>query len=535
MRVLKGDTSGVGAAASAARQWPMAASRRLLTLMFFVAAAAAFLLATPVRAQIEADITEGTVDPLKIAIPAFVSATPETQQLSADIAGVIAADLERSGLFAPLNSASFLEQISDINKSPRFDDWRAITAQALVVGRVGQDANGRVQTEFRLWDVFSGKQLAGQKFSTNPKNWRRIAHIIADAVYERLTGEKGYFDTRVVFVDETGAKDKRVKRLAIMDQDGFNVRMLTSGQSLVLTPRFSPTTQLITYTSFEGGNPRVFLQNIETGQKEIVGDFPGMTFAPRFSPDGQRIVMSIADQDGFASVYELDLRNRQSHRLTATQAIDTGPSYAPDGQQIVFESDRDAGQQLWVMNADGSNQRRISFGEGSYSTPVWSPRGDLIAFTKQLQGRFLIGVMRPDGSGERILTGGYHNEGPTWAPNGRVLMFFRELQGETGGPRIFTIDLTGYNERQIRTPGFRLRPGLVAADQLTRGSVGVIVQRRCSSYSGDITCGPPYETRREPQRAGCRRDRSMPVRHRYSAVVPQVYPTDIELRDISAS
>ncbi|MDP1910264.1 MAG: Tol-Pal system beta propeller repeat protein TolB, partial [Hyphomicrobium sp.] len=318
-------------------------------------------------------------------------------------------------------------------------------------------ADGRIVAQFRLWDAASGRQLAGQRFATSAQNWRRVGHIIADQVYKQLTGESGYFDTRVVFVDETGPKDKRVKRLAIMDQDGFNVRLLTKGQELVLTPRFSPTNQEITFMSYQGDQPRVFLMNLETGQREIVGDFPGMTFAPRFSPDGQRVIMSL-QAEGNSSIYEMDLRSRQRRQLTPGTSIDTSPSYSPDGRQIVFETDRDGTQEIYVMNSDGSNPHRISGGEGRYATPVWSPRGDYIAFTKQLGGRFLIGVMRPDGSGERVLTEGYHNEGPTWAPNGRVLMFFRESQGAAGGPRILSVDLTGYNERTIRTPSFASDP-----------------------------------------------------------------------------
>ena len=305
--------------------------------------------------------------------------------------------------------------------------------------------------------MFAGTQLAGEQFFARPKDARRIGHIIADAIYERITGEKGYFDTRIVFVDESGPKNKRMKRLAIMDQDGSNVRLLTTGQNLVLTPRFSPSTQEITYTSFEGETPKVYLLNIETGQKEIVGAFPGMTFAPRFSPDGQRIVMSL-ERDGDSNLFVMDLRSRRTTQLTNGRAIDTAPCYSPDGRQIVFESDRGGSRQLYVMSADGSDPRRISQGGGSYSTPVWSPRGDLIAFTKMSGGQFLIGVMKRDGSGERILTEGFHNEGPTWAPNGRVLMFFREQPGSTGGPRLFTIDLTGYNERQVATPAFGSDP-----------------------------------------------------------------------------
>ena len=398
--------------------------------------------------------TQGTIAPIPIAIPFVLGPDPK---LSADIAEVVSADLGNSALFEPLDRGSFLEQVRDVNAAPRFPDWRSIRADALVVGEVGRSADGRIVAQFRLWDVTTGRQLAGQRFATSAQNWRRVGHIIADQVYKQLTGESGYFDTRVVFVDETGPKDRRVKRLAIMDQDGANVRLLTRGQELVLTPRFSPTNQEITFMSYTGDQPRVFLMNLETGQRETVGDFPGMTFAPRFSPDGQRVIMSLQD-GGNSAIYDLDLRTHQRRQLTRGDAIDTSPSYSPDGRQIVFESDRGNAQEIYVMNSDGSGQHRISQGEGSYSTPVWSPRGDYIAFTKQLGGRFLIGVMRPDGSGERVLTEGFHNEGPTWAPNGRVLMFFRESQGANGGARIYSIDLTGYNERVIATPSFASDP-----------------------------------------------------------------------------
>ena len=398
--------------------------------------------------------TQGTIAPIPIAIPVFLGPDPK---LAADIADVVTADLGGSGLFEPLDRGSYLEQVRDVNAAPRFPDWRSIRADALVVGDVASGADGRIVAQFRLWDVSSGRQLAGQRFATSGQNWRRVGHIIADQVYKQLTGESGYFDTRVVFVDETGPKDRRVKRLAIMDQDGFNVRLLSKGQELVLTTRFSPTNQEITFMSYAGDQPRVFLMNLESGQREIVGDFPGMTFAPRFSPDGQRVIMSL-QAEGNSAIYEMDLRSKQKRQLTPGTSIDTSPSYSPDGRQIVFETDRDGTQEIYVMNSDGSNPHRISGGEGRYSTPVWSPRGDYIAFTKQLGGRFLIGVMRPDGSGERVLTEGFHNEGPTWAPNGRVLMFFRESQGAEGGARIFSVDLTGYNERTIRTPSFASDP-----------------------------------------------------------------------------
>ena len=409
------------------------------------------LMIAPAHARVEININKGNVEPLPIAITDFLQG-----ELGQKISDVVAADLKRSGLFAPIAKTAFIEKITNPDAAPRFEDWKVINAQALVTGRVTQEGDGRLKAEFRLWDSFAGQQMAGQQFFTQPENWRRVAHIIADAIYEQITGEKGYFDTRIVYVAESGPKTARKRQLAIMDQDGFNARGITNSNDIVLTPRFSPNKQEITYMSFEGNEPRVYLLQLETGQREVVGNFPGMTFAPRFSPDGQRVIMSL-QQDGNANIYTMDLRSRTTTRLTSTAAIDTSPSYSPDGGQIVFESDRGGRQQLYVMSSGGGGQNRISFGDGSYSTPVWSPRGDLIAFTKQSGGKFSIGVMKPDGSGERILTTGFHNEGPTWAPNGRVLMFFRQNAG-AGGPQLYSIDLTGYNEQLVQTKGFASDP-----------------------------------------------------------------------------
>ncbi|MCV9998531.1 Tol-Pal system beta propeller repeat protein TolB [Pararhizobium sp. YC-54] len=419
---------------------------------FLIALAAMVtLVIAPAYARVEININKGNVEPLPIAVTDFLQG-----ELGQKISDVVAADLKRSGLFAPIAKSAFIEKITNPDAAPRFEDWKVINAQALVTGRVTQEGDGRLKAEFRLWDSFAGQQMAGQQFFTQPENWRRVAHIIADAIYEQITGEKGYFDTRIVYVAESGPKTARKRQLAIMDQDGANARGITNSNDIVLTPRFSPNKQEITYMSFEGNEPRVYLLQLETGQREVVGNFPGMTFAPRFSPDGQRVIMSL-QQDGNANIYTMDLRSRTTTRLTSTAAIDTSPSYSPDGSQIVFESDRGGRQQLYVMGASGGGQNRISFGDGAYSTPVWSPRGDLIAFTKQSGGKFSIGVMKPDGSGERILTTGFHNEGPTWAPNGRVLMFFRQNAG-AGGPQLYSIDLTGYNEQVVQTKGFASDP-----------------------------------------------------------------------------
>jgi TolB protein len=403
------------------------------------------------RAELSIDITRGVVDPLPIAVTRLIGGG-ETEQVGLDIANVVASDLERSGLFRPIDPRAFIEKPEAIELQPSFGDWRQINAQVLVTGNVGIELDGRLQATFRLWDVFAEQQLTGFTFRTVPSNWRRVAHKIADAIYQRITGEAGYFDTRVVYIAESGPATDRTKRLAIMDQDGAGHRFLTDGKDLVLTPRFSPTAQEITYLSYIHGSPRVYIYNIDTGQQEVLGDFPGMTFAPRFSPDGNKVIMSLA-VNGNSEIYSLDLLSRRVEQLTRDPAIDTSPSYAPDGTRITFNSDRGGSPQLYVMNADGSAVRRISFGQGRYSTPVWSPRGDLIAFTKSHKGLFYIGVMRTDGSGERLLTESYLDEGPTWSPNGRVLMFFREAPTASGNvSKLYSIDLTGYNERLIVTP-----------------------------------------------------------------------------------
>ena len=421
-------------------------------------AASGLLLPSLAGAQTKLQVTEGNIAPLPIAIPNFVAGSPADGEVGIGVAQVITNNLKRSGLFAPIDQAAFIEKIGNIDAAPQFQSWKTINAQALVTGRMTRQGDGRLKAEFRLWDVAAGQQLTGQQYFTSPEYWRRIAHIISDQIYERLTGEKGYFDSRVVFVHETGSKERRVKRLALMDQDGANVSYLTKGADLVLTPRFSPSReeQLITYMEFGQGDPRVYLLNIGTLQREIVGNFPGMSFSPRFSPDGQRVIMSL-QQGGNSNLFVMDLRTKSTTRLTDTPAIDTSPSYSPDGAKICFESDRGGKPQIYVMAAAGGAAQRISFSEGNYSTPVWSPRGDYIAFTKQGGGQFSIGIMKPDGSGERILTSGYHNEGPTFAPNGRVLMFFRE-PGGSGGPSLFTVDISGRNEQKVPTPGFASDP-----------------------------------------------------------------------------
>ena len=422
---------------------------RYLFLLFVI-----FLLPLTAHAEVKIDVTRGISEPMPVAIsPFYVSPGVPDPSLASRVPGIIADNLERSGLFRPINNRAFAQDPDSINKDGvRFPEWRATGAQALITGVVSRSDDGRARVEFRLWDVFSQKQLIGMAYTTTPTNWRRIAHIISDEIYKRLTGEDGYFDTRIVYVSETGPATKRRKRLAIMDQDGANHKYLTDGRDLVLTPRFSPTKQLITYMSYGRGGPRVYLYNLTTGAHNALGNFPGMTFAPRFSPDGRKVIMSQA-VGGNSDIYEMDLQSRRKKRLTRSSAIDTAPSYAPDGGQVVFESDRGGTQQLYVMSASGGNAKRITFGKGRYANPVWSPRGDLIAFTRMYKGKFYIGVIRPDGSGERLLSNAYHVEGPSWSPNGRVLTFFKERpSGNSRSAKLYTIDITGYNERLLQTP-----------------------------------------------------------------------------------
>jgi TolB protein len=413
-------------------------------LLTLVATAGAIALADVARADIEVNVNRGDVQPLPIAIPAFGGG-----QAGADIASVISANLQRSGLFRPLDPSTFVEKDLNAAVQPQFAAWKQINAQALVNGQVTV-VEGHLVVDFRLWDVFSEQQLLGLQFTASPENWRRIAHKISDQIYERLTGEKGYFDTRVVFVAESGGRTARTKRLAIMDQDGANPSYLTDGSSIVMTPRFSSNSQEITYMTLRPEGSAIYLFNLETGRRESLGQFQGMVFAPRFSPDGGRVAFSV-ERAGNSDIFVMDLRNHATTRLTVDPAIDTSPSFSPDGSKIVFNSDRSGAPALYIMGADGSNPTRISFGQGKYTTPVWSPTGEFIAFTKQTGGEFHIGIMRPDGSDERILTSSYLDEGPTWAPNGRVLMFSREAPG--GASKLWSVDVTGRILQPVPYPG----------------------------------------------------------------------------------
>ncbi|SUS07495.1 Protein TolB [uncultured Defluviicoccus sp.] len=430
--------------------------RRLQAMIGAVALALVVVAGLPAAADLRIDITRGVVEPLPIVILPFPSAGgDQASDVGTEITNVIAADLERSGLFKPLDPRPLSVSQPSLDTLPMFANWRLVNTQALVHGRTTALPDGRLKIEFRLWDVFAEQEMLGRAYSTPAGNWRRIAHVIADAIYKRITGEDGYFDTRIAYIAESGPRSRRTKRLAIMDQDGANHQFLTEGNNLVLTPRFSPSSQDIAYLRYADSQPRVHIRNLTTRADEALAGIAEITFAPRYAPDGERLIVSMA-VDGNTDIYTYDLSDRTRRRLTTTSGIDTSASYSPDGRQIAFNSDRGGSLQLYVMDADGSSVRRISRGDGRYATPVWSPRGDLIAFTKTQGGQFHIGVMRPDGSGERLLAQGFRVEGPAWAPNGRVILFFRQepaLNDAQGGrSRLFTVDLTGQNERELVTP-----------------------------------------------------------------------------------
>lgn len=426
--------------------------RVLYTLVALGAIALAPTVSHAQGGPLRIEITEGVIEPLPIAVPDLVAETAGSAEMGAQLARVIAADLTGTGLFRELPSSAFISQVSDFGAPVQYADWKAINAQALVTGAVSVNGN-QINVKFRLYDVFSGAELGdGLQFAGTVDGWRRIAHKVADVVYSRITGEGGYFDSRVVFVSEAGPKDNRRKRLAVMDYDGANVQYLTGSEDIVLAPRFSKVGDRVLYTSYETGSPRIFVLDVGSVQRRVLESNVGtMSFAPRFAPDGQTVVYSIS-QGSNTDIYSMNINSGATSRLTNTPAIETAPSFSPDGNRIVFESDRSGTQQLYVMPASGGEATRISFGEGRYGTPVWSPRGDLVAFTKQSKGRFHIGVMRTDGSEERLLTASFLDEGPTWSPNGRVIMFARETQGADGRSTLYSVDITGRNLRPVRTP-----------------------------------------------------------------------------------
>lgn len=421
--------------------------RILILLISLLLATAA--MSAPLRIK----ITEGVVEPLPFAAPSFIAENAAVAEYAKLLADVIAQDLTGTGLFREIPGAEHISKITSFGSPVQYSDWQRIGAQVLITGTISSNAKGQITVKYRIFDVFASAELGvGEKFRESVVSLRRMAHKVADQVYERITSEKGYFDSRVVFVSETGRKGARKKRLAIMDYDGANVQYLTDSASIVLAPRFSPNGEQVLYTSYETGFPRIYLLDLGQGKPTLIEKKVGATsFSPRFAPNGKSVVYS-REQGGNTDIYLMNLSSGKSRRLTNAASIETSPSFSPDGSQIVFESDRSGSQQLYVMSASGGTPKRISREDGRYGTPVWSPRGDLIAFTKQNKGRFHIGVMRTDGTKERLLTASFLDEGPTWSPNGRVIMYTRETRGERGTASLYTVDILGRNIKPVKTP-----------------------------------------------------------------------------------
>ena len=407
-------------------------------------------------APIEVDVVGGISAPTPIAIPVMPTpadtptAAGGTAALGRQVAEVIAADLRNSGLFTPLDPSKLGLISNEQVAAPDFGLWGTTGASALVQGFVRANADGSITIGCYLYDVVTKTELTHQGYNFAPRDWRRAAHKCADTAYARLTGEGPYFDSRIVYISEAGPKARRIKRLALMDQDGANHHFLTNGQNIALTPRFAPNQQSIVYMSYAGDRGRIYIYELGSGRQRLVVDNANLTFAPRISPNGQYVLFSMSIA-GNANIYRVPVSGGEPQRLTSTTGISTGGSYSPDGSKIVFESDRSGAQQLYMMNADGSDQHRISFGDGRYATPAWSPRGDSIAFTKMGGGKFRVGIMSPGGGNEKILTDAWGDEGPSWSPNGRVLSFSR-LERGSGRSEIWSVDLTGANERHILTP-----------------------------------------------------------------------------------
>ena len=392
---------------------------------------------------------------LSIAINNFACSHKSLYSDYLKLNSIIISDLIISGLYNILDNINVIDRKFGISHVPNFAEWKKIKADILVNGEIRKESRNHYKIYFNVWDIILNKLLLSKSFSIQRQDLNLGSHIIANHIYELLTGAKGYFDSKIAYISEVYSRKKKIKRLAVMNFDGTNNQFLTDGKNIVLNPEFSSDGKKILYVSYAKKMPQVFLKHLYTGEEVIIGNFPGMSFAPQFSPDDKKIIFSVAKK-GATNLFQMDIATQNITKITNNFSINTSPSYSPDGEQIVMNSDYGGSTQIYIMNKDGSNKHRISFGGGSYREPSWSPRGDYILFTKIEKGEgFMIGIMKPDGSGEKILTKGFQVEKPAWCPNGRVIIFTKlKVNSKIGlhEPYLYTIDISVFNERLIPTP-----------------------------------------------------------------------------------
>ena len=405
--------------------------------------------------SLEINVTNGQVEPLPLAVVSFDAENIEDEEYSSKINDVISNNLKNTGLFKILSEKSYLQSKNEVFLQPNFGDWRLIDANFLVTGKLNIN-NKNLNINFKLWDVYQEKLLINKSISgVSFTEWRISSHIISNLIYEAITGEKGYFDTKVVYVAETYTNAAKSKQLAIMDYDGNNHKMLTNGDNLVLTPRFSPDGKNVVFLQYKNNKASVYLMNLISEKINILGNYSGMSFAPRFSPGGKKIIFSLTER-GKSNIFVQELESKKKYQITNNKYINTSPYFSPDGKKIVFSSDRAGKQNIYIKKIDNkfSKSERITFGLGNYATPVWSPRGDYIAFTKSYKKRFFIGLIKENGKGERLISEGYLADGPTWSPNGRTLAFYKivKKRNDKYVSKLFTIDITGNVEKELKTP-----------------------------------------------------------------------------------
>ena len=406
----------------------------------------------PANAELKVDIIAGDFRPIPIAIQDF-EAPAKLKKQATELRDVVVADLKSTGLFRIINKNAFPENVR-MDDMPNFANWSMVKAQVLVQAKLYEAEGGKYGLKYYVWDVAGKEQIEAQDLQGSAKSARRLAHIMADGIYERLTGEHGYFDTQIVFIGQSGDIRSPTKRLAIMDSDGYGMRFMSDDRVMVMSPHFSPNMRTIVFLSYRDDDPMVWTLNLNTGEQRRLGKFGGMTFAPRFSPDGTRIALTLA-KNGTTNLYEYDIEDKTLRQLTSGDYIDTSPSYSPDGKKLAFNSNRSGSQQLHILDLETMKDKRLSFGNGRYATPAWGPRGDFIAFTKIVDETFYIGIMTPAGKNERILASGWFMEAPSWAPGGRRVVYYETEKMPDGKGRqshIRSVDIMGQNDYEIKLP-----------------------------------------------------------------------------------